>query len=150
MKRIVAALLLGLALAFPAFAQLDVAQPWVRATVPQQKATGAFMELTAQFDARLVDVKSPVAGIAEVHEMLMDGKVMKMRRLHTGLELPAGKAVELKPGGYHIMLMALKRQLLEGESVPLTLVLEDKKGKRSIVETTATVRAVQHQGGAHK
>lgn len=150
MKRILAASLLSFSAVIPAFAQLSVVQPWVRATVPQQKATGAFMQLTAQNDARLVDVKSPVAGIAEVHEMSMDGQVMKMRRLHAGLELPAGKAVELKPGGYHIMLMALKRQLQEGESVPLTLVLEDKDGKRLIVETIATVHAMQHHGGGHK
>ena len=86
-----------------AAAQVSVSNPWVRATVPAQKATGAFMDLTATQDARLVAVKSPGAGTVEVHEMSTDGGVMKMRAMPDGLELPAGRSVELKPGGYHIM-----------------------------------------------
>ncbi len=138
MKRItLTALLLA---TFPAFAQVSVTEPWVRGTVSQQKATGAFMSLQSTQDARLISVKSPVAGVVEVHEMAMEKDVMKMRALANGLELPAGKAVELKPGGYHIMLMDLKKPLKAGETVPLTLVVENKDKKQSSIEVSAPVK----------
>ena len=86
-------------------------------------------------------VSSPAAGVAEVHEMAMDGSVMKMRAV-PGLDLPAGKAVDLKPGGYHVMLMGLKQQLKDGETVPLTLVIEAKDGKRETLEVKAPVKAL--------
>jgi len=100
-----------------AHAQVSVQDAWVRATVPQQKATGAFMRLTAAQDMRLVAASSPVAGITEVHEMKMVDNVMKMRAV-PALDLPAGQAVELKPGGYHIMLLDLKQPVAQGASVP--------------------------------
>ena len=107
-----------------AHAQVIVQDAWVRATVPQQKATGAFMRLTAAQDARLVSASSPVAGVTEVHEMKLVDNVMKMRPL-PALDLPAGQAVELKPGGYHIMLIDLKTALKDGENVPITLHFDD-------------------------
>ena len=122
-----------------AFAQVSVRDPWVRATVPQQKATGAFMQITSPQDARLVEVRSPVAGTVEIHEMAMEKDVMKMRAVR-GLALPAGKAVELKPGGYHVMLLELKGQVKEGGSVPITLVVEGKDGKREAIEVNAPVK----------
>jgi copper(I)-binding protein len=127
------------ALALPAFADMTVADPWVRATVPQQKATGAFMQLTSDVDARLVSAASPVADVVEIHEMRMEGSVMKMSPVR-GLDLPAGKTVELKPGGYHVMLMGLKQQVKEGDRVPLTLVIEAGDGSRQTVELTAAAR----------
>ena len=111
----------GLVFAASAFAQVTVKEPWVRGTVAEQKATGAFMQLNSAADARLVEVKSPVANIVEVHEMTMVDNMMKMRAVQGGLELPAGKTVELKPGSYHIMLIDLKAPLKEGATVPLTL-----------------------------
>lgn len=135
----------GLALAFAAQAQVSVKEPWVRATVPQQKATGAFMQIVAAQDARLVEARSPVAGIVEIHEMAMVGDVMKMRAIPE-LALPAGKAVELKPGGYHVMLMDLKGQVKDGDTVPLTLVVEGKDGKRQTLEFKAPARPLT--GGA--
>ena len=132
----------GLALAAQfACAQTTVKDPWVRGTVAQQKATGAFMQLTSAQGGKLVSAKSPVAGVVEIHEMAMEGSVMKMRAV-PGLDLPAGKAVDLKPGGYHVMLMDLKQQLKEGESVPLTLVVEAKDGKRETLEVKAPVKAL--------
>lgn len=124
-----------------AFAQssVEIKDPWVRATVAQQKATGAFMQLTAKADTKLVEVQSPVAGVAEIHEMVMDNNVMKMRRI-PGLALPAGQAVELKPGGYHVMLLDLKAQVKEGDMVPVTLVFEGKDGKRESVEIQAPAK----------
>jgi hypothetical protein len=128
------------AFVLPAQAQVTVKDPWVRATVSQQMATGAFMQITSAQDARLVEVKSPVAGIIEIHEMAMDKDVMKMRALPNGLDLPAGKTVELKSGGYHVMLMDLKRQMKEGDSVPMTLVVEGKDKKRTTIEVKAPVK----------
>ena len=122
-----------------AYAQVRVSDPWVRATVPQQKVSGAFMQLSSSKDMRLVEVRTPVAGTVEIHEMAMDKGVIRMRPV-PGVDLPAGRRVDLKPGGYHMMLMDLKRQLRAGESVPLTLVLEAKDRKRETVEVKAAVR----------
>ena len=118
-----------------AYAQsVTVTDAWARATVAGQKATGAFMTLTAKDNTKLVGVSSPVAGVAEIHEMKMDKDVMKMAALPQGLDLPAGKAVALKPGSYHVMLMDLKAPLAKDTTVPLTLTLQDAKGVKSTME----------------
>jgi len=127
--------LLALLVASSAAAQaLKVQNAWVRATVQGQKATGAFMQITAPATTTLVGVSTPVAGLAEVHEMKMDGDVMRMRPLSQGLELPAGTAVQLKPGGYHLMLMDLKVPLQKDSTIALTLSLRDSKGVPSTQE----------------
>ncbi|MCZ4316437.1 copper chaperone PCu(A)C [Comamonadaceae bacterium G21597-S1] len=129
----IAALFAGIATS--ALAQtVEVRDAWVRTSVQGQSATGAFMTITARESTRLVGVASPVAGVAEVHEMKMDNGVMKMRAVDGGLALPAGKAVELKPGGYHVMLMDLKAALPKGSTVPVTLLFKDAKGAESRVE----------------
>lgn len=130
-----------------AWAQVDVKDAWVRATVPQQKATGAFMQLTAAKKMRLVDVKTPVAGVAEIHEMSMVDNVMRMRPVQGGLDLPAGKTVELKPSGYHLMLLDLKQPIKDGDEVPLTLVLEGADGKRTSMDVKVPARGTA--GGPH-
>ena len=124
-----------------AFAQVQVQDAWVRATVAQQKATGAFMRLTATQTTRLVGASSPVAAITEVHEMKMEGDVMKMRAI-AGIDLPGGKAVELKPGGYHLMMMDLRQAITPGSTVPLTLVFERQGGERETLQVQASVRAL--------
>ena len=135
-----------------AHAQVTVGDPWVRARVPQQRATGMFAQVTSAQGGKLVAASSPVADVVEIHEMAMDNNVMRMRAV-PGLDLPPGKAVELKPGGFHVMLMGLKQQIKEGETVPVTLVVEGKDGKRETVEVKAPVRALAaqggHQGGQH-
>lgn len=143
------------AFVLPAHAQVTVKEPWVRATVAQQKATGAFMQITSAQDARLVEARSPVAGVVEIHEMAMEKDVMKMRALSNGLDLPAGKTVELKSGGYHVMLMDLKQQMKEGDIVSMTLVVEGKDKKRSTLEIKAPVKplaapAPKMDHGQHK
>ena len=143
---------LGLVLAFiaaPALAQVTVSDAWVRGTVPGQKATGAFMSIKSASDAALVSASSPVAGIVEIHEMAMEGGVMKMRAVPK-LPLPAGKPVELKPGGYHVMLMDLKQQLKEGDTVPVTLAFTDKDGKKVTQEVKAPVKALTSPAGMPK
>lgn len=142
MLRQILAAVAGLVLASSAFAQVTVKEPWVRGTVAEQKATGAFMQLTSTADAKLIEARSPVAKIVEVHEMVMVENTMKMRAVQGGLELPAGKTVELKPGSYHVMLIDLKAPLKEGDVVPLTLVVQGKDGKKDTIEVKAPVRAL--------
>lgn len=134
------------------FAQAQTAAPasvdgaWARASVPGQKASGAFMRITASEPLQLLRAETPAAGHAEVHEMKMDGNVMKMRALPQ-LELPAGKAVELKPGGHHIMLMDLKAPLAKDTQLPLTLVFKDAKGEERRLELQVPV-ATMAPGGS--
>lgn len=158
MKRVVvsiAVLMTALFSQAQAQAQVTVKDAWVRATVAQQKATGAFMQLQSSQDAKLISAQSPVAGVVEVHEMAMDGGIMKMRAVPS-LALPAGKAVDLKPGGYHVMLMDLKGQVKDGDTVPVTLVVEGQDGKRQNIEIKASARmaaapAMKHgDGHMHK
>lgn len=131
----------GASVLAPAAAELPlrVDEPWVRATVPTQRATGAFMRLTANADLRLVSASSPAAEKVELHRMVMVGQVMKMREIDS-LSLPAAKTVMLAPGGFHIMLLGLKEQVRVGETIPLTLHLEDGNGTRSALTVHAPVR----------
>ena len=129
----ITAVVLGIATSASA-QTVTVKDAWVRASVQGQSATGAFMSITATDTTRLMGGVSPVAGVVEVHEMKMDGGVMKMRAVEGGLEIAAGKTVELKSGGYHVMLMDLKAALPKASTVPLTLVFKDAKGVESRLE----------------
>lgn len=131
--------------AVQAWAEVTVTQAWVRGTVPAQTATGAFMKLKSSENLALVNAASPAARIVEVHQMVMDGNVMAMRAVDD-VELPAGKMVEFKPGGYHVMLIDLVKPLAKGDKVPITLSFVDKDGKKSKLEIKAEVRAM---GGPH-
>ena len=137
----------GIAVASTASAQVAVAvaDPWVRGTVTGQKATGAFMQLKSSADTALVAAASPVAKIVEIHEMKVEGGMMKMNAVDR-LALPAGKPVDLKPGGYHVMLMDLVKPLKDGDTVPLQLTFEDKAGKKQTVEVKAVVRPLAASG----
>ena len=128
-------------------ADVTVKDAWVRTTVPGQKGTGAFMSITAKSDLRLVGASSAVAGVTEVHEMKMSGDVMQMRAV-SGLDLPAGKAVALQPGGFHVMLLDLKTALPKNVTVPLTLLFKDAKGVESKVELTVPVATTSPNGTA--
>lgn len=122
-----------------AAADIEVKDAWARATVPGQKAGGAFMTVTSAKGGTLVGASSPVAKAVEIHEMKMDGGVMKMRAV-PAIELPAGKAVRMD-GDYHVMLMGLTKELKAGERVPLTLQVK-QQGKVESVKVEAEVRAV--------
>ncbi|CAM4045007.1 copper chaperone PCu(A)C [Paracidovorax anthurii] len=135
-------LLAGSVLSIAAHGQpVTVQDAWIRATVPQQKATGAFMKITAPQNMRLVGVASPSAPVAEIHEMRLQDNVMKMRQV-PAIELPAGQSVELKPGGYHVMLMDLPKAMKAGDTVPLQLILETPAGQRQTMDIQVPVRAV--------
>lgn len=126
---------------------------WARASVQGQKGTGAFMTLTASEPLTLVGASSPAAGVTEVHEMKMDGDVMRMRAV-AGLDLPAGKPVALSPGGYHLMMMDLKAPLQKDSTVPVTLTFRDAKGAQRTLAlklpVSATAPAGASAGNAHK
>jgi copper(I)-binding protein len=124
-----------------AFAQTQVqaSDAWIRATVPAQKATGAFMQLKAAKAARLVAASSPAAGRVEIHQMEMQGQTMRMHAVDA-IDLPAGQAVNLASGGYHIMLLDLRRQMKEGEQVPLTLTVQGADGKRENLSLNVPVK----------
>ncbi len=127
---------------------VEVKNAWARSTVPGQKGTGAFMTLTSKDTLTLVGASSPAAGVTEIHEMKMEGDVMKMRALPKGLDLPAGKVVELKPGGYHVMLMDLKGPLAKETTLPLTLLFKDAKGVESRIELKLPVSTAAPGGKA--
>jgi len=124
-----------------ALADTAVKDPWIRGTVVRQPATGMFAQITSSKGGRLVAASSPVANVVEIHEMALVDNVMKMRAV-AGLDLPAGAAMDLKPGGFHVMLIDLKQQLKQGDIVPVTLVIEDMGAKREAVVVQAPVRGL--------
>ena len=148
MKHILIAAL-AWAAAGSALAQVDITSAWARSTVPGQGGTGAFMTIVAKDGGKLVGAASPVAGVVELHEMAMDNNVMKMRAI-PALDLPAGRAVQLKPGGYHVMLLDLKRPLKVGEKVRIELRLETPDGKRITQPVEVEVRSTPPGQDAHK
>jgi copper(I)-binding protein len=139
--RLKATLVAGLISSLALAQGVGVMEPWVRATVAGQQATGAFMKLNASQASRLVQADSPVAGLVELHEMRMDKEVMRMSAI-PGIDLPAGRSVELKPGGYHLMLLHLKQQIKDGETVPITLTFQAPDGKRERLEIKAQARTL--------
>jgi len=145
-------LALGL-LATPAWAHdyklgsLEIDHPWTRATPPTAPTGGGFLTVTNKGTTpdKLVSAKSPAAGAVEIHEMKMEGNVMRMRELPSGLEIAPGATVTLAPGGLHLMMMGLKAPLKQGEKVPVTLVFE-KAGK---IDVELAVEAMGATPGAH-
>jgi copper(I)-binding protein len=145
MNKLFIALIASIVLGTTAHAQTTVTGAWVRATVPQQSASGAFMQLHSPNAARLVAVSSPAARSVELHQMEMRGQLMKMREVD-GIDLPAGQTVNLASGGFHIMLVGLTQQIKEGDSVPLSLVIERKTGKRETIVVNAPVKPLTYAG----
>ena len=129
---------------------LKIEQPWTRATPAGAKVAGGDVAVTNTGSAsdRLLGGSSEIAGKVEIHEMSMNNGVMTMRGLPEGVELKPGAKVEMKPGGYHIMFMDLKRQLKEGEKVKGTLTFE----KAGTVDVEFKVDSIAAKGatGEHK
>jgi hypothetical protein len=137
-RTVVAAVLIVCAQA--AAAQVTVLDPWVRGTVEGQTSTGAYMTLKSDAGARLVAVTSPVAARSSIHEMSMNGNVMRMRTL-ASLEISAGGTVALEEGHDHLMLEGLSNALKEGDKVQLTLTFVDATGKKKqSIDVQAPVR----------
>lgn len=112
-----------------ATAPVTVLAPWARASVQGQRVSGAFMTLVAQEPLTLISATSPVAGRTELHEMKMDGDVMRMRQLDS-VDMKPGQPLQLKPGGHHLMLMDLKAPLAPNTSIPVTLTFRTAKGEQ--------------------
>ena len=142
-----AALLIGLTAAAQAhdykLGSLEIGHPWSRATPPTAQAAGGFLTITNKGTTpdRLIAVKGAASDKAEIHEMKMDGAVMRMREVEKGIEIPPGATVELKPGGYHIMFMGLKAPFTKDQRVPITLVFE----KAGSIDVDLTVDALGAQ-----
>ena len=132
--------------AHPDAAHVQADNAWARASVQGQQATGAFMQLTAKEPLRLVGVETPAAAAGEIHEMKMEGDVMRMRQID-GLDLPEGEMVELKPGSYHIMFQQLKAPLQDGSEVPVSLVFKDAKGAVSRLHLKVPVKRMAPAAG---
>lgn len=150
-------LALALALAVPALSaaaheyklgSLDIVEPWARATPSTAQTGGGFLVITSKSTSpdRLITAKSPAADKVEIHEMKMDGNVMRMRELDMGLDIPPGATVELKPGGFHIMFMGLKAPFAKDAKIPVTLVFE----KAGSIDIEMVVAAMGAAAPAHK
>ena len=143
-------------LALPAFAldyklgAIEIGHPWSRATPPTAESGGGFLAITntGTTPDRLIAVKSPAADKVEIHEMKMDGNIMRMREVEKGIEIPPGATVELKPGGFHVMFMGLKAPFAKDAKVPLTLVFE--KAGSIDVELMVQAMGVQPPPSMHK
>lgn len=128
---------------------LKIEDPWIRVAVEGQSGTGGFLKITPNQDLELVGFSSDEAEVNEIHEMVMDGDVMKMSAI-ASLPLPANTTTELKPGGYHLMLMKLKKPLLEGESIQLTLKVKDKNAVVSTFPIVAKIKSGANTDGQMK
>jgi len=125
---------------------VQIENAYTRSTVPGQMAAGGFMKIENKGALdQLISASSPVAGEVQLHEMAMEGNVMKMRQVKE-VVVPAGGAVELKPGGMHLMFINIKAPLTAGETVPVKL----KFAKAGEVEVKMPVNAMGAQGGAMK
>jgi periplasmic copper chaperone A len=122
----------GATLASPDNTSVKVTGAWVRATVPGQPVAGAYMEITSAKAATLVKVETPIASVAEIHSMKMENGVMRMQAMAL-LPLPANKTVRLSPGGDHLMLMGLKRQVRPGEKAPIRLTVKNDAGREQTI-----------------
>lgn len=119
----------------PAGSVLKVVNAWARPTVAEQMATGAYMKITSSKEGTIVGVSSSVAEVSEIHEMKMDGEVMRMRAVE-GLPLKVGSTVELAPGGYHIMLMGLNQAVKEGSPFEIKIQFAGADGSKTEIPVT--------------
>jgi len=133
----------------PAFAEVTVSDAWIRSTVPGQKVAAAFMRIVSTADTALVQATTPSAKFVEIHQMAKEGNVMKMKAIDQ-LPVPAEKPIELTPAGYHMMLFELKAPLNPGDKVPLTLMFENRGGRKLWVDVEATVRPLGADSGPPK
>lgn len=132
----------------PSGAVLTVTDAWARATVEQQMATGAFMTIQAKSAGALVGASSAVAEVTEIHEMKMDGEIMKMRPVEQ-LSMAAGDTVELAPGGLHVMLMGLRQAVKVGEPIQIKLQFKGSDGQISEVPVTVSPRELAAKANPH-
>lgn len=126
---------------------LTIKSPWSRPAMAGMNGVG-FMTIanTGARPVKLVSAESPLAGKVEIHRSAMANGVMTMRRQDDGVTIPAGGATAFAPGGYHLMLMGLKKPLAEGQKAPVTLIFDN--GRRAAVELTVQIAAPQATQGS--
>lgn len=120
---------------------------WVKTTVPGGTVSAAYMHIKSATPLKLVKAETPIADIAEIHDMKMNAGVMEMKAMDA-LDIPADKLIDLQPGGLHVMLMKLKKPINKGDKVPLTLTFEGADKKSVIVKLDAI--AQEKNSGGHK
>src|SRR5438132_489043 len=130
---------------------IEIGNPWTRATPKGATVAGAYMTINNKGSApdRLLGGSTPLAGRFEIHRMVMEQGVAKMRPIEGGLEIKPGETVELKPGSFHVMLMGLKQPLQKGEKVKGTLEFE-KAGKVDIEYAVEALGATAPTAGEHQ
>lgn len=144
------ALINGALAAEIAIGDITVSNAWTRATPPNAMAGGGFLVITNKGTAgdKLVAASAPITARTELHEMAVIDGVMKMRQMESGIPVPAGATVELKPGGLHVMFMDIKQPLKEGETLPITLTFE-KAGTVTVDMPIAKIGAKEMNHDMH-
>lgn len=142
-----ATMTLGAQAQSPAKTEVKVFDVWARTTVPGASVSAAYMHIKSAKPMKLVKAESPVAGMTEIHQMSMKDGVMSMSAVDA-VDVPAGKLVDLKPGGLHVMLMQLKQPIKKGDEVPLKLTFEDAAKKTVVLEVKA--KAQEKDTHSHK
>ena len=146
-----------LALAFPASAEagkasaIEVTQPWARASAGAAKMGAAYLTLHNAGPAadRLVSASTPASASVEMHTVLKDGDILRMRPV-AAIDIAAGSTTKLQPGGYHLMLMGLKAPLKTGDHFPLELKFEHGGTRTVEVQVGQSVDAPEDHGGHHR
>ena len=138
MKKLLAPILIATCALAQAAAPVKVEGAWARVAVKGQDSSGAYMTITASEPLTLLGAETPAAGIVEIHEMKMQGDIMKMRAAGA-LPLAPGKPLKLAPGGFHFMLMDLKAPFQAGGHITITLLFKDAKGKVEKLPVTLPV-----------
>ena len=153
-NHLLAALLVAVTMPLTANAQTSAAEPslrvfdvWAKTTVPGGSVSAAYMHIKSAKPLRLLKVESPAAAAAEIHNMKMKDGVMEMRAVDA-IDIPVNKMVELKPGGYHIMLIKVAKPIVKGDSVPLKLTFESADKKTFVVDVVA--KGQEKDSGSHR
>ena len=128
---------------------VTVSDAWTRATAPGQQGAALQFSIVSKKEAQLVAISSPVADAAEMHSMTHENGVMKMHAVES-LTLPADKVVDLKAGGYHVMLLNLKKPLKAGEKMPFTVTVQFAGKRKEMVKASAEVKAPMENHSQHE
>ena len=125
-----------------------VTEAWTRASAPGQKVAGVYFDIESAIDAKLIGVQTSLTDAAEIHLMSMEDGIMRMRPV-PAVNLPAGKMVKFKPGGYHVMLFDLRQPLKAGEEVAVDLLVEDGAGRQATLAVSVQVRNLDGSQAQH-
>jgi copper(I)-binding protein len=137
--------ILGSAQSAPVEPSLKITDAWAKTTVPGGSVSAAYMQISSAKPLKLIKAESPLTPNVEIHNMSMKEGVMEMRAVEA-IDVPAGKSVALKPGGFHIMLIKVNKPINKGDTVPLKLTFETPDKKLFSVDVAAKG---QEKAGGH-